>query len=164
MKKKIYLFSIFFLTACGFKPLIDKSETQEKGAKLIVKKENENVPGYIVFALQKQTLRNLKAANLSENFRVIVKVNLTTGSLSYSTQATSNRSLSRLNCEIIIRKNDQEVFHKKLQESTSYSQTADDVFMNQSAHTGATERLIHSMAQAIGREIYIFNSKSNTET
>lgn len=158
------LFLLFFLSACGFSPMLSNNDSvnsiSEEGARLLVTSKS-NANSYVVHHLKQKLKRTLINTGLSKEYKILVTVDEDSGSIAYAADATCSRSVNKLSAELIINKNSQPVFETKLNALTSFSQNANDEFMNQSAQSGAKERLIESLNIDISREVFKFAKKEN---
>ena len=105
----------------------------------------------------RQRLENIHGGlNLDKRFKINIRLSDEAGNLSYASDATATRTMTRLNAQIIISCDGQTVYESKLSTVTSYYQNSNDEFANQSASTGALERLIEAMSLDISRELQQF--------
>ncbi len=158
MKKILFTFSVLCLTACSFTPMLAKNEGQkdQSGSRLVIESINKDGCSYAIQMLR-QRLENIHGGlNLDKRYKTYVRISEETGSLSYAVDATATRAMMRLTSQIIISCEGRTVYETKLANVTSYSQKANDEFANQSAVTGAQERLIESASIDISRELQNF--------
>lgn len=157
MKNLSFILVSLALTGCSFTPLLEKNDVnQSTGAKLIVENQSKNGNSYLLHQLRQRLRKQLTGLALNENYKIFVRLNEASGSVAYAGDATASRAMDRLSAQLIINKNDQTVFETTLNAVTSYSQNVNDEFVNQSARTGAQERLIESLNIDIAREIHKF--------
>jgi hypothetical protein len=157
MKNLSFILILLALTGCSFTPLLEKNDVnQSNGAKLIVENKSKNGNSYLLHQLRQRLRKQLAGLALNENYKIFVRLNEESGSVAYAADATASRAMDRLSAQLIINKDDQTVFETTLNVVTSYSQNVNDEFVNQSARTGAKERLIESLNIDIVREIHKF--------
>lgn len=145
------------LTSCTFTPMLATNEGQATGeSRLVVESVNKDGASYTIQMLR-QRLKNIYGGlNLDKRYKTHISISDESGSLSYAVDATATRSMMRLIAQIIISCDGQTVYETKLSSVTSYSQKDNDEFANQSAVSGALERLIESLSIDISRELQKF--------
>lgn len=158
MKILICLIIALTLSGCGFTPMLatDESESDQTGGARLLVNTQKGSNGYLCDQLRKRLKRNLNNLELDSKYKIIVTLNESSGSIAYAADATASRSMERLSANIIINKDGNLVHSTTVNTITSYSQNANDEFMNQSAQTGAKERLLESLVLDITREIHHF--------
>ncbi len=135
----------------------------ESGSRLVVESASKDGSSYAV-QMMRQRLKNvLSGLNLDSHYKTYVRISEETGNLAYATDATSTRSMMRINAQILISRDGQIVYETKLNSVTSYTQNTSDEFVNQSAVQGAQERLIESLTIDISREIQQFVKTNSQE-
>jgi len=163
MKTTALIITALLLSGCDFTPLMEKVDDQsvQSGARLVVESHNKNGNSYLLHQLRQRLKRSLIGLNLDNSYKIFVRLSEESGSVAYAADATASRSMDRLSAQLIINKNSQTVFETKLNAVTSYSQNVNDEFVNQSAQTGAKERLLETLSIDIVREL---NRFAKTET
>ena len=158
MKKILLTFSVLCLTACNFTPMLAKNNSQanSSGSRLVVESLNKDGASYVVQMLR-QRLENIHGnLNLDKSYKTNIRISEESVNLAYAADATATRSMMRMIAQIIISCEGQTVYETKLSNVTSYSQNANDEFANQSAVSGAQERLIEAISIDISRELQKF--------
>ena len=156
--KTLLTIGLLSLTGCNFTPMLAKNEGQktQSGSRLVVESLNKDGASYAVQMLR-QRLENINGdLNLDKRYKTNIRISEESGSLAYAADATATRSMMRMFAQIIISCEGQTVYETKLSNVTSYSQNANDEFANQSAVTGAQERLIEAISIDISRELQKF--------
>ena len=157
MKNLSFILTSLTLTGCSFTPLLEKNDVdQANGAKLIVESQSKNGNSYLLHQLRQRLRKQLAGLELNESYKIFVRLSEESGSVAYAADATASRAMDRLAAQLLINKDGQTVFETTLNAVTSYSQNVNDEFVNQSARTGAKERLIESLNIDIAREIHRF--------
>lgn len=166
MKTIALIVTALLLSGCGFTPLMEKTDDQaiQSGAKLIVESTNKNGTSYLLHQLRQRLKRSLTGLNLDNSYKIFVRLTEESGSVAYATDATASRSMDRLSVQLMINKNSQTIFETKLNAVTSYSQNVNDEFVNQSAQTGAKERLLETLSIDIARELHRFAKTEVNQT
>ena len=166
MKKVLLSLCLLSLTNCSFTPMLAKGETQKEqyGSRLVIESTEKDGCIYIIQMLR-QRLENIHGnLNLDKRYKTYVRISSEAGNLSYAADATATRAMMRLTAQIVISCDGKTVYETKLANVTSYSQNANDEFANQSAVTGATERLIESLSIDISRELQKFAKSSGPQS
>ena len=138
--------------------MLAKNEAQkdQSGSRLVIESINKDGCSYTIQMLR-QRLENIHGGlNLDKRYKTYVRITEEAGNLSYAADATATRAMMRLTSQIIISCEGRTVYETKLANVTSYSQNANDEFANQSAVTGAQERLIEAASIDISRELQKF--------
>ena len=160
MKKNLLAIGLSLaLTSCSnFTPILARNDGQasESGSRLVVESLSKDGASYTV-QMMRQRLANIHGSvNLDKCYKTHIRLSEESGNLAYAADATATRSMMRLNAQIIISCDGQTVYETKVSNVTSYSQNANDEFANQSASTGAIERLIEALSIDISRELQKF--------
>ncbi len=157
MKTNLLIVALLGLSSCSFTPMLAKNDGQAStGSRLVVESASKDGASYTV-QMMRQSLENIHGGiNLDKRYKTHIRLSEESGNLTYAADATATRSMMRLNTQIIISCDGQTVYETKLANVTSYSQNANDEFANQSASTGALERLIEASSIDISRELQKF--------
>jgi len=158
------VFLFLSLTACSFTPMLQTNEADiDKGVKLVVENINKDGNSYTVQMMRQRLRCALSNLQLDNQYKVYIRLNEETGNLAYATDATAMRAMMRFTAQIIISYQGQTLYETKLASVTSYSQNANDEFINQSAAQGAQERLIEGLSIDISREVQRFAKDQEQE-
>lgn len=142
--------------------MLAKNETQQQGSRLVIESVEKDGYSYIIQMLRQRLETVHGGLNLDKRYKTYVRISQESGNLSYAADATATRAMMRLAAQIIISFDGKTVYETKISNVTSYSQNANDEFANQSAVTGATERLIESLSIDISRELQKFARSTST--
>lgn len=166
MKNITLIVTSLMLSGCSFTPLMEKTDEQSinSGARVVVESPSKNGNSYLLHQLRQRLKRNLTGLNLNNSYKIFVRLSEESGSVAYAADATASRSMDRLSVQLIVNKDSQTIFETKLNAVTSYSQNVNDEFVNQSAQTGAKERLLETLSIDITRELHRFSKNESNQT
>lgn len=156
MKKSFAIISVLALSGCSFTPMLAKNEVQQSGSRLVIESVEKDGCSYIIQMLRQRLETIHGGLNLDKCYKTYIRISQEAGNLSYAADATATRAMMRLSAQIIISCDGRTEYETKISNVTSYSQNANDEFVNQSAVTGAIERLIESLSIDISRELQKF--------